>query len=195
MILVQFFYLPPFYISDFYFNHWLLWSLLNFYPQCSLPKACMTRFLHTNPQHSLAKPHCVSPAPLAPLISKILLVSQSCPSLSIWLSILTKLHTLTHHPSLLNVKVCPSSLCQHLLFLIFLFLLWRIASGNPTASLIESISNSFQVLSEHSFLKFIQEEFSKLPYLNALPQRNYETLLKSLQEKLYFRMKVWKLFK
>lgn len=65
-------------------------------------------------------------------------------------------------------------------------LLWRIASGNPTARLTTSVSNSFQILSVHSFLKFAQEEFSELSYLNVLPQQIYRTLTKSLQEKLYF---------
>lgn len=84
----------------------------------------------------------------------------------------------------LSLQSVPTSALSDLL------LLWRIASGNPPASLIESISNSFQILSVHSFLKFVQEEFSKLSHLHALPQQIYGTLLKSLQEKLYFQMKV-----
>lgn len=91
-------------------SHWFLPSLLNFCPHRSLPKALMTPPLHTDPQHTLAQPGCLSPAPSGPATSEVLLVSQSCLSLSIWLSIPTKLHTLTLHPSVPNVKVCPSSL-------------------------------------------------------------------------------------
>lgn len=81
---------------------------MNFCPQCSLLKAFISPFLHTYPQHIPAQPCCVSLAPSPPATSEILLVSQSCPSSSIWLSIPTKLHALTLHSSLLKVKVCPS---------------------------------------------------------------------------------------
>lgn len=97
-----------FHLFFFFHSHLFLWSLLNFCPQCSLPKAFISPFLHTYPQHTPAQPCCVSLAPSPPATSEILLVSQSCPSSSIWLSIPTKLHALTLHSSLLKVKVCPS---------------------------------------------------------------------------------------
>lgn len=144
-----------------------------------------------SPSTHPAQPCCVSPAPLVPATSEILLVSQSCPSLLIWLSIPIKVQALTLHSSLLNVKVCPSS-PQPLpasAFSDLPLLLWRTTSGKPTARLTASISNSFQIPIVHSFLKSVQE-FSKLTHLNSVPRQIYRTLLKSLQEKLYFQTKV-----
>lgn len=142
-------------------NHWFLWSLLNFSPQRSLPKAFMALSWHTDTQQTLAQSCCIS---CSICIYHYLLVSESC-------LLNTCKYGCQFSPSFtLLLFTLPFSISRFALAAPILLptyalsdlplLLWRTASGNPTARLTAAISNSFQILGAY------------IPFLNSLEKNS-----------------------
>lgn len=145
-------------------NHRFLWSLLNFCPQCSLPKAFMIPSLPTDPQHTLAQSCCLSCS-----IGTSNLRNLSGFSI---LPFFIYIDVNSHHTSCSDSPPLSSetlssfvlagwtiSLCQHLLLLTFLSFYGEL--------LVEILQQGWQ----HQFQ--IHSKFSVyIPFLNSLKKNS-----------------------